>query len=150
MMRSLVLLLCCFIGGCTTYKYLGSKQTSLAADACAIGEKQCFMSASSQSLQGRRTTVNGSYFLDNVGGGTYTFSGSVKLEYDDPTIKNIKSLDLTFIFFKGDLVVHEEKVRLKGTMGKYLKFSQLIKSDVVFESSKWAWYQWSANELGAF
>jgi len=135
------------VTSCASTKFLGTRQAGLAADACALETKQCFMSNNSLTTDGTRTWINGSYSVEDQGDGSYAFSGSVKLEVNNPIIKNIKFLDLTFAFFNNDLVIHEEKIRLKGSTGKYLEFSRVIKPSGAFQSSSWAWYSWRANEL---
>lgn len=135
------------VASCASSKFLGTRQPGLAADACALASKQCFMSNSSLTTDGTRTTINGSYSLADQGGGSYVFSGSVKLEVNNPIIKNIRFLDITVVFFNNDLVIHEEKIRLKGSTGRYLEFSRVIQPSGSFESSQWAWYSWAANEL---
>lgn len=136
------------IVSCASTGYLGTEQPRLAADACGINTKTCFISDTGLSMDGTDTSINGYYSLDNTGGGTYAFSGSVKIEIDDLIITNIEFLRLSFIFFKGDLVVHDEIIQLTGRdkMGKNLEFSQIIKSDVDFDSSTWVRYNWSASE----
>jgi len=134
-LRPLIFLLCCFITGCTHYEYLGTEQPELANSACSIDTEKCFFNYN----QGG-TTLYGSYSLNNVGGGAYSISGSAMLDISESSIiyDEYEGMDLTFIFFKDNLVVHEETVRLNGIVKKYIKFSQLIKSDVIFESSSWA------------
>lgn len=134
------------VQSCSTNKYLGTKQPNLAANACSIETKQCFMLVERLDSNGAKTTLRGSYFLGSVEGGTYLFRGSAKLDHEMREMSKIKYLDLTFVFFKGDIVVHEEKIRLRGSIGEYLEFSKLIKSGVTFDSSKWAWYNWRARE----
>jgi len=134
------------IVSCASTKYLGTNQPRLAVSACGIGVTQCFIFDSALDSNGSETSIEGKYFLDRVDAGTYAFHGSVKLEIDDGVLTNIEYLNLIFIFFKDDFVVHEEKIRLSGDVGEYHEFSQIIKSDVVFESSKWAWYNWRARE----
>jgi hypothetical protein len=134
------------IVSCASTKYLGTMQPGLAADACGFYTKQCNFSRSGLTSDGTKTSIDGYYYLDNKGGGTYTFSGAVKVEIDHPVITNISYLNLTFLFFRGEWVVHEEKIKLYGDMGEYLEFSQTIKSDVIFSSSKWASFNWRASE----
>ena len=55
-------------------------------------------------------------------------------------------LDLVFVLFEDGVVVHEEKVRLRGSISEYLKFSRTIESDLDFESSEWVWFDWRATE----
>jgi hypothetical protein len=138
-MRSLILLLCCFFTGCTTYKYLGTEQPQIAIRACAIQEEFCTFSYYSGGVK-----LNGSHRLQNIGHGVYTLSGSAKLDLSEKSAlwARISRLQLTFIFFKGDLVVHEEKVTLSGETNKYIKFSKSIELDTNFESSIWINYSY--------
>jgi len=106
------------------------------------------MSNSGLTADGTSTSIYGYYSIDNTGDGTYTLSGSVKLSIDDSVVTNIQFLNLVFIFFKGDLVVHEEKIHITGRdkVDKNLEFSKIMKSDVVIESSYWVDFSWRATE----
>ncbi len=53
---------------------------------------------------------------------------------------------MLFIFFKGDLVVHEERVTIRGETNKYIEFSESIKSDTDFESSRWIQFGYRVRE----
>ena len=130
------------ISACSSTRYLGTKQPSLASSACSIETEQCFFSASGLTLQGYDSRLDGSWFLDAPGNGNYYLNGSAKLSFDKKASRTEMFLDLTFVFFKGDLVVHEEKIRVRGGFNKYHKFSRIIKSEVPFDSSKWVWYEW--------
>lgn len=151
-MKILIFLLCCFVAGCTTYKYLGKEQTQLeqmvfAVYSCPVETNKCLIK---EDFEGSK--LNGSYFLNNEGDGAYTISGSVVLDISENGIvfDRIERLDLLFIFFKDKLVVHEEKVRLRGKVNEHIKFSQLIKSGEIFDSSVMAEASYLASELLAF
>jgi hypothetical protein len=133
------------IASCATTKsYLGTKQSYLTTNACAITTKQCFFSKSGLSSQGAEYEFRGFYAVESAAEGTYILSGSVKFEFDNPAFERIDFLDLTIVFFEAGIVVHEEKVRVKGSIGNYLEFSQSIKTDSEFESSEWVNFKWRA------
>lgn len=129
------------------HKFLGSKQPDYATYACAIETEQCFIRYAKDDW-----TIDGSYHLENVGGGKYAFRGSVKLDVSEmsPVLQKIKKLWLTFIFFKGDIVVYEERISLKGRANTYIEFSQFIESEVLIESSTIAQVSWQVQGLEAF
>ncbi len=134
------------VTSCATQSYLGVKQSELTSKVCTISTEQCFFARNGTSLQGRKWEVRGSYNLEKTDAGTHRLSGSAKLEYEHPAIKKVTFLDLVFVLFEDGVVVHEEKVRLRGPISEYLKFSRTIESDLDFESSEWVWFDWRATE----
>ena len=140
-MRSLIFLVCIFFAGCApTYLYLGSKQAELAKIACPIDTKHC--SFNYDDKQGK--TLNGFFYLDREDGGGYIFKGSAKVDISSHSkeYQKVQRLELTFIFFNGDLVIHEETLVLKGELEKYIKFSLPVESSTDIESSKWVSFRW--------
>ena len=81
------------ISACATTKYLGTEQPSLAAHACSIETKQCFMSTTAVERSGSDTSINGSWFLDDLGSGSYYLHGSVKLSISKVSASKIEFLD---------------------------------------------------------
>ena len=131
---------------CASKSHLGTRQSDLAPNACSITSDLCYFSSSGLSSQGRNWELHGFYSLQGSADGVYTLNGKVKFEYDYPTITRLEFLDLAFVFFEDDVVVHEEKIRVNGPKGIYLEFSRAIKSDPGFESSDWVWFDWRASE----
>jgi len=82
--------------------------------------------------------LTGSYRVQNAEGGSYTISGSAKLDLSEKSVAfaKVSRLKMLFIFFEGDLVVHEETVTIRGETDKYIEFSKSIKSETEFDSSK--------------
>ena len=127
-------------------KYLNTKQPAIAAEACAIERKHCFLQHRSLTTDGTESEIVGYYFLGRAGDGVYALKGSVTLEVKNIVIEEVKFLYLTFFFFKDDTVVHEETVRLSGPVGKHLEFHKTIKTDHEIGSTAWVTYGWRATE----
>ncbi len=121
-MKLKIFILCIFFAGCASkYLYQGSNQAEMAKNACSIDTEKCFINYD----DGQGKTMVGFYSLDRKAGGGYLFRGSVKVDISATSkeYRSVKKLHITFIFFNGDLVVHEEVVKLKGAIEKYLDFS---------------------------
>ena len=75
-----------------------------------------------------------------MGSGAYRLHGSVKMDVAEVSavFQSISKLDLTFVFLQGDLVVLEEKIRIKGAVNEYLRFSRSFDTEKQFESTAWA------------
>jgi hypothetical protein len=95
--------------------------------------------------------MTGTYFLDKFDYGNYNLHGSVKIDVTEvsPVFESVSRLNITFIFLQGDLVIHEEVVRLKGEANEYIEFSKIIESDKEFESSAFARFNFRVTELPA-
>lgn len=141
-MRASIVLICCLIVGCaaTNYRFLGSDQPEYAAYACPKKSKQCLFDYDNN--QGE--ILDGFYSLESLAGGGYRINGAARVDISETSkeYQKIKKLHLTFIFFQGDLVVHEEIVKLRGELGKFIEFSQPFEINVEFESSAWVWFSW--------
>jgi hypothetical protein len=141
-MRILVSLLCCFVVGCTTTpkQFQGTLQPEYAKYACPKENKQCFFNYDDN--QGQK--VDGFYKVEKLADAGYVLIGSARVDISETSkeYQKIKKLHLTFIFFQDDLVVHEEVVKLRGDLGKFIEFSQTIETSTDFESSKWASFKW--------
>lgn len=131
---------------CATSKFLGSKQPVISRTACPLTAEFCPFSSSKNNWQ-----IDGTYYLDDLGSGTYRLYGSVKLDVKkvSAVYQSVSRLDLTFIFFDGDTVVLEEKVRLRGGINEYIRFSHEFTTDNLFESSAWAYWNAQITELPA-
>lgn len=143
----LVVMLACLTACGSASKYLGTNQPGYAKNACKISETKCPLFHTGLDQGGNTYVISGSYSIDSLGDGNYVLSGSVTLSHGHPFIRNIKSLDLIIIALQGDLVIHEEKVRVRGEVDEALEFSKGFATETAFDSSAWAGLGWSANEL---
>jgi hypothetical protein len=93
--------------------------------------------------------IIGTYYLDKMADGSYHMRGSVKVDVSEssPVFQSVSRLNLTFFFFQGDVVIHEETVRLKGEANEYIKFSQKFDPGKELESTAFAWYNFRVSEL---
>ena len=93
---------------------------------------------------GQGKTMVGFYSLDRKDGGGYLFRGSVKVDISATSQEylTVRKLHLTFIFFNGDLVVHEETVKLKGELEKYLDFSLPLEVSANIDSLRSVSFSW--------
>jgi hypothetical protein len=125
-------------------KFLGTKQPGFKNYSCPIESEFCTFGASKYDWK-----INGTYYLDKMADGSYHLRGSVKVDAAETSavFESVSRLDLTFIFFQGEVVIHEELVRLKGEANEYIKFSQMIEPGKEFESSAFAWYNFRVSEL---
>ena len=129
-----------------THKFLGTKQPGLKNNSCPIESEFCTFSASKNDWK-----IIGTYYLDKLADGNYHLRGSVKVDVieSSPVFQSVSRLNLTFFFFQGDMVIHEEVVRLSGEANEYIAFSQMFDPEKELESSLFAWYNFQVTELPA-
>ncbi len=148
MLKSKLLLLSILLlaVSCGGQKFLGTKQTRLAAEACPIEQSNCSRTFQGLDSNGNLYSLNTRYSLTRAENGAYLLDGSARLRHEHPVMVNIQYMDLYFVFFEGDTVVHEEKIRIRGGLDEYHEFSRSIRSDASFDSSYWVNFAWRVTE----
>ena len=128
-------------------KFLGSNQPLYAINACPINDEFCTIQISKDEWK-----IIGTYYLDKTSRSNYLLHGSIKLDVSkvSPILQSVSRLQLVFIFFQDDLVVHEEQLRLKGKANEYIKFSQSFETESDIDSSTLAMAGFRATELPSY
>lgn len=125
-------------------RFLDTNQPLYARNACSIESDFCTIGLSRNDWK-----IIGTYYLDKTGENTYLLHGKVKLDVSkaSPILQSVPRLQLGFIFFQDDLVVHEQRVRLQGKANEYINFEKPFETDRNIESSVLALAGFRATEL---